>query len=105
MDQSSFIHILYETVYDFMDPRITLIDRLRGYIYLEDRTEPDWEDSLPFYLFKCPIHGYVESYPHGYKKKLVCPKCLEELRKEEEKDYTDALLLDAANEEIRTLEI
>ena len=109
MDQSSFIHILYEIVYDSMDPRISLIDRLkiqlRGYIYLEDRIEPDWEDSLPFYIFKCPVHGYVESYPHGYKKKLVCPKCLEELRKEEEKDYTDALLLDAANEEIRTLEI
>jgi len=91
-----------------MDPRISLIDRLkiqlRGYVFLEDRVEPDWNESLPFYLFRCPVHGYVESYPHGYKKKLVCPKCLEELRKgEEEKDITAALLIDTANEEIRIL--
>ena len=93
-----------------MDPRISLINRLklelRGYVYLEDRIEPDWKGSLPFYIFKCPVHGYVESYPHGFEKKLVCPRCLEELRKEqEEKAFVDALLMDAANEAIRTIEI
>ncbi len=93
-----------------MDSRKSLINRLklnlRGYVYLEDRIEPGWKESLPIYVFKCPIHGYVESHPHGFKKKLVCPRCLEELGKEqEEKTSVDALLIDAANEAINTLEI
>jgi hypothetical protein len=89
-----------------MDPRIGLIDRLklrlRGYVYLEDRIKPDWRTPLPFYLFRCPIHGYVEGYPRGYDDTLICPVCEEMLRKErEEKAYVDALLMDAANEAIR----
>ena len=93
-----------------MDKRIGLINRLKlrlsGHIYVEDRIEPDWKEPLPFYIFKCPLHGYVESYPHGYEKKLICPKCLETLRKEqEEKESMDALLIDATNEAIRTVEI
>ncbi len=93
-----------------MDKRIGLINqlklRLSGYIYIEDRIEPDWKKPLPFYIFNCPLHGYVESYPHGYEKKLVCPKCLEMLKKEqEEKASADALLIDAANKAIRTQEI
>jgi len=93
-----------------MDPRISLLNRLKlqltGYVYVEDRIKPGWTESLPFYLIKCPVHGYVESYPHGYEKKIVCPKCLEKLRKEqEEKKAVNTLLMDEANEAIRTLEI
>ena len=93
-----------------MDPRISLLNRLKlrltGYVYVEDRIKPGWTEPLPFYLIKCPVHGYVESYPHGYEKKIVCPKCLEELRKEqEEKKEVNTLLMDEANEAIRTIEI
>ena len=93
-----------------MDPRISLLNRLKlrlsGYVYVEDRIELGWREPLPFYLFKCPVHGYVESYQHGYDKKLVCPKCLEELRKEqEEKRFVNSLLMDEANEASRTLEL
>jgi len=91
-----------------MDPRIGLIHRLKltlnGYVYLEDRIMPDWKNPLPFYLFKCPVHGYVETYPRGYKDTLVCPRCMEELGEEQEHAYVDALLMDAANEAIRAAE-
>jgi len=49
--------------------------RLNGYIYIGQRTMPGWRGSLPFYTFKCPVHGWVESYPHGYDRKLICPFC------------------------------
>ena len=93
-----------------MDPRIGLLNRLKlrlsGYVYVEERIEPGWREPLPFYLFICPVHGYVESYQHGYDKKLVCPRCLEELRKEqEEKRSVNSLLMDEANEASRTLEL
>ena len=29
------------------------------------------------YAFKCPIHGYVESYAHASNGRLICPKCIE----------------------------
>lgn len=93
-----------------MDPRINLINRLtimlKGYVYLEDRMTSDGKSPLPFYLFKCPEHGYVEGYPQGYDEKLLCPQCLEGLRKEkEDQERVDALLLDATNESIRSLTI
>ncbi len=92
-----------------MDPRISLIDKLklklRGYLYLEDRLQPDWKGPLQIYLFKCPIHGHVESYPHGHDKKLVCPQCRERLAlKQGEKAYMDLLLMDEVNEAIRAHE-
>ena len=93
-----------------MDPRISLINRLKlqlnGYIYVEDRIKPGWREPLPFYLIKCPVHGYVESYPHGYDKKIICPICLEELRLEQkEKKEADTLLIDESNEATRMLEL
>ena len=93
-----------------MDPRISLINRLKlqlnGCVYVENRIKPGWRESLPFYLIKCPVHGYVESYPHGYDKKIICPMCLEELRLEHrEKKETDALLIDESNEATRMLEL
>ncbi|OGD44398.1 hypothetical protein A3K69_00540 [Candidatus Bathyarchaeota archaeon RBG_16_57_9] len=92
-----------------MDPRIGLIGRLKlvlnGYVYLGDRAEPDWKRPLPFYLFKCPVHGYVEGYPRGYEDTLVCPMCIEEIEEEwEKKAHVNALLLDSANEAIRAVE-
>lgn len=46
--------------------------------YLGHRTRTGWRSSLPFYAFKCPIHGIVEDYPHGYNNRLDCPKCRQE---------------------------
>jgi hypothetical protein len=37
-----------------------------------------WKDKIPFYLIKCPKHGYQLSYPSGYYRSLVCPKCIYE---------------------------
>lgn len=96
--------------YYWMDQRISLLDRLKlrlsGYVYVEDRVKLGWKEPLPYYLFKCPVHGYVKSYQHGYDKKLICPKCLEELIKEqEEKKSLNELLIDEANEATRTIEI
>jgi hypothetical protein len=73
-----------------MDTKMRMLDRLKimlqGYFYIEDRTMPGWIGALPFYAFKCPFHGIVESYPHGHAKMLVCPKCLKEKEKEEQID-------------------
>ena len=35
----------------------------------------DWSGELPYYRFRCPVHGLVEDYPHGYHSILVCPEC------------------------------
>jgi hypothetical protein len=34
-----------------------------------------WKGELPYYRFKCTIHGYVENYPHGFESRLSCPYC------------------------------
>ena len=43
--------------------------------YVEHRKYIGWKDYLPFYVFECPQHGSVVDYPHGYSKRLMCPKC------------------------------
>ena len=35
-----------------------------------------WKNRLPFYLFKCPDHGYQINYLSGHNMSLHCPKCL-----------------------------
>lgn len=66
-----------------MDIRISLINQIKiklmGKAYLYNDEQKGWEKSLPFYAFECPSHGIVVNYPHGFKKRLVCPKCLQEL--------------------------
>ena len=65
-----------------MDSRITLINRLRiqlsGYKYVGERVRDGWKGSLSHYAFWCPVHGLVESYPHGHDQRLECPLCVEE---------------------------
>ena len=29
-----------------------------------------------YYVFNCPIHGYVEGYAHSSNGRLICPKCI-----------------------------
>ncbi|HEX9915611.1 MAG TPA: hypothetical protein VGB32_11890 [Candidatus Bathyarchaeia archaeon] len=65
-----------------MDPRISLLNRLRmqlsGYVCVGERSRDGWRGPLPHYAFECPVHGLVESYPHGYDGRLECPRCVEE---------------------------
>ena len=44
-------------------------------VFIGNRMNPGWNDSLPFYAFECDEHGLVEDYPHGYERRLECPKC------------------------------
>ncbi len=59
--------------------KLTLIQKiilkLKGHVFIGNRTRPGWKGSLPFYAFKCDKHGLVEDYPHGHEEKLECPKC------------------------------
>jgi hypothetical protein len=52
--------------------------RLLGYAYIGHRRQPEWKGALPFYAFRCGVHGLVEDYPHGYNKRLDCSLCLRE---------------------------
>ncbi len=52
--------------------------RLFGNVFTERRTRPGWSGSLPFYAFKCEVHGLVEDYPHGYRAILRCTECQNE---------------------------
>jgi len=65
-----------------MDPRISLLNRLKmqlsGYLYVGEKRRDGWRGPLPHYVFECPVHGLVESYPHGYGGRLECPRCVEE---------------------------
>jgi len=61
---------------------LTLIQKFKlkinGQVYIEHRTRPRWKGSLPFYAFKCPVHGIVIDYAHGVDDFLSCPKCWED---------------------------
>ena len=52
-----------------------IILKLFGIVFTENRMKPGWRGPLPFYAFKCPVHGLVENYPHGYNERLKCPLC------------------------------
>ena len=52
--------------------------RLLGKAFLGYRARDGWRQPLPFYAFRCPVHGLVEDYPHGYAKRLDCPLCSRE---------------------------
>ena len=61
-------------------PKLTLLQRIKlrllGYVYIGHyKLSETWRDSLPFYAFKCPKHGIVVDYPHGYYDRLDCPYC------------------------------
>ena len=49
-----------------------------GRVYLYDVKREGWSGFLPFYAFRCPMHGLVENYPMGYAQRLECPRCMEE---------------------------
>jgi len=51
---------------------------LTGRAYVGHRRLPGWKGPLPFFAFKCPVHGIVEDYPHGWGTSLNCPRCKRE---------------------------
>jgi len=52
--------------------------RLRGKVPVGYRVKPGWTAPIMHYAFRCPVHGVVVDYPHGYRNRLSCPRCLEE---------------------------
>ena len=66
-----------------MDNRIKLLEKLKiklnGHLYIGDEEREGWKHSAPFYMFKCPKHGYVKNHIKGFDKRLECPDCLKEL--------------------------
>jgi hypothetical protein len=61
----------------FRDPTIPEILRYRrsDAEFLGFIQRPGWTGELPYYRFKCQIHGRVENYPHGFDHYLECPHC------------------------------
>ena len=55
-----------------------LVFKLTGRLYIGHQTHESWKGSLPHYIIKCPVHGQVVTYPHGYEGRLECPRCLED---------------------------
>jgi hypothetical protein len=49
---------------------------IQGYAYVGKKQKEGWRGKLNFYVFKCPEHGLVVDYPHGYSKSLTCPYCM-----------------------------
>lgn len=47
-------------------------------VYLGHEIRPDWQRSLPFYLFQCPkCEKLVKDYPHSWPEEqhFHCPEC------------------------------
>ena len=61
-----------------MNPLQRLELFLTGKAYVGHRRKPGWARALPFYIHRCPVHGLVEDYVHGFKggEYLNCPLCL-----------------------------
>jgi hypothetical protein len=59
--------------------QLTFTQKIRlelfGITPTEKKKLPGWKGELQFYAFKCPVHGVVEDYPHGYRQILRCKRC------------------------------
>ena len=59
--------------------KLSLTQKIRlgilGITPTEKKKRPGWRGELQFYAFKCPVHGVVEDYPHGYRQTLRCREC------------------------------
>jgi len=65
-----------------MDPRLRLLEKIKleltGHVYIGDQKVEGWKKPISYYMFKCPIHGYVCNHVTGHDEKLLCPICLED---------------------------
>ena len=61
---------------------LSLTQKLRlkifGHVSVGTRMKKGWRAPIEHFAFKCPVHGIVVDYKHGYRERLDCPKCLEE---------------------------
>ena len=68
---------------DFAERRLNLIEKLKiqlkGHIYIGNEKREGWKEAAPFYMFKCPVHGYVKNAIKG-RERLECPECLEDMK-------------------------
>lgn len=53
--------------------------RLTGFVYVGNRIEKGWSDTLPYYAFRCKKHGVQFGYRVGFAKSLLCPECAQAL--------------------------
>jgi hypothetical protein len=67
---------------------VNLVRRLKvkilGKAFVGRRIREGWKAALPFYAFKCQVHGLVETWPSGWAQVLLCPLCIEALMKARE---------------------
>ena len=49
---------------------------ITGRVYVGMKKRPGWVGSRPAYVFRCPDHGLVESFTHGWEEELTCPECV-----------------------------
>jgi hypothetical protein len=67
-----------------MDSRLKLMEKIKiqlnGNLYVGNEKRDGWKEPAPFYIFKCPIHGYVKNYARGFDERLECPDCLQEVK-------------------------
>ena len=72
--------VINEATLQNITSRMSLVERLRlkheDPVKIGDYKLGAWKGNLPFYLFRCSVHGYVINYPIGYFKRLVCPLCI-----------------------------
>ena len=54
--------------------------KIFGYFIFKEVQLDNWINPMPIYVFKCPIHGLQTSYPVGWRRKLICLRCLGDLK-------------------------
>ena len=61
---------------------LTLLQRLRlrlfGSVPVGYQREPGWSAPIMHYAFRCPVHGLIVDYRHGFRESLYCLKCWKE---------------------------
>ncbi len=48
---------------------------VRGYAFSHHEARNGWKKKLPFFIIKCPEHGYQVNYVQGFRKEIRCPEC------------------------------
>ena len=81
LDEHSIIDLILSEKEEEPKYKPNLLQKLKlnifGRAMVGKYEDENWSGSLTLYIFKCPEHGTQLSYPMGWKKKLICIKCLE----------------------------
>jgi hypothetical protein len=67
--------LIFEIIHN-LSIKEKIILKLQGSVEVGKILIYGWKSRLPFYLFKCPDHGYQINYLTGHYMSLHCPKCL-----------------------------